>query len=90
MQEYFEGTEHGDEEAFLTKDKVTAIFQKANKFTGHHITQSHVIWNAWAEFETQILDAQEPRRYLDILFRKCRTGSTLYLRPIGFSIVKTI
>ncbi|KAF9367848.1 hypothetical protein CPB97_005256, partial [Podila verticillata] len=61
VQEYFEAAEHGDEETFLTKDKVTAIFQKANKFTGHHIAQSHVVWNAWAEFETQILDAQEPR-----------------------------
>ncbi|KAF9383432.1 RNA-binding protein 4F, partial [Podila verticillata] len=66
VQEYFEAAEHGDEEAFLTKDKVTTIFQKANKFTGHHIAQSHVVWNAWAEFETQILDAQEPRSEDDI------------------------
>jgi hypothetical protein len=62
VQEYFEAAEHGDDESILTKDKVTAIFQKANKFTGHHIAQSHVIWNAWAEFETQVLDAQESRR----------------------------
>ncbi|KAG0348063.1 RNA-binding protein 4F [Podila minutissima] len=59
VQEYFEAAEHGDDESVLTKDKVTAIFQKANTFTGHHIAQSHIIWNAWAEFETQILDAQE-------------------------------
>ncbi|KAF9300484.1 RNA-binding protein 4F [Mortierella antarctica] len=59
VQEYFEAAEHGDDGSVLTKDKVTAIFQKANTFTGHHIAQSHIIWNAWAEFETQILDAQE-------------------------------
>ncbi|KAG0027208.1 RNA-binding protein 4F [Podila clonocystis] len=66
VQEYFEAAEHGDDESILTKDKVTAIFQKAITFTGHHIAQSHVIWNAWAEFETQILNAQESRSEDDI------------------------
>ncbi|KAG0071367.1 Squamous cell carcinoma antigen recognized by T-cells 3, partial [Podila epicladia] len=66
VQEYFEAAEHRDDESVMTKDKVTAIFQKANKFTGHHIAQSHVIWDAWAEFETQVLDAQESRSEDDI------------------------
>ncbi|KAG0340152.1 Squamous cell carcinoma antigen recognized by T-cells 3 [Podila humilis] len=65
-QEYLESLESGDEETAMTKDMVSRIFREADKFTGHHIAKSHEIWNAWAEFEIQILDAQETPSQEDV------------------------
>ncbi|KAF9191909.1 Splicing factor [Haplosporangium sp. Z 11] len=65
-QEYIESIGLEASETIVSKDHLRRIFQKADKYVGYHIPQSHVIWNAWMEFELQQLEAQKPTPPEDI------------------------
>ncbi|KAG0266470.1 Splicing factor [Mortierella polycephala] len=65
-QEYIESAGLEASEIVVSKDHLRRIFQKADKYVGYHIPQSHVIWNAWMDFELQQLDAQKPTPPEDI------------------------
>jgi hypothetical protein len=58
IEEHMESKEEPDEEPIITEDEVRTICHRAIKFTEYHISKSHIIWNAWMEFELRMLDTQ--------------------------------
>ncbi|KAF9946278.1 Splicing factor [Mortierella alpina] len=54
------------------------IFKKADKYTGHHIPESHIIWNCWRDFELQLMAAQTPAAPEDV-----KRVKTMYLERIA-------
>ncbi|KAF9918833.1 hypothetical protein BX616_005211 [Lobosporangium transversale] len=59
IQEYMESIEFPENDGVVSKEYLTDLFKKAKKFTGHHVAQSHVVWNTWMEFELQQLASQD-------------------------------
>ncbi|KAF8934884.1 Splicing factor [Haplosporangium gracile] len=66
LQEYNESKEYqdaqGEEDIVINAQELNKIFKRADKWTGHHIPESHTIWNIWIDFELENLEAQ-PEEY---------------------------
>ncbi|KAG0375227.1 RNA-binding protein 4F [Mortierella sp. AD032] len=61
VQEYNESKEYQEEgEIVVSAQDLTKIFKRADKWTGHHIPESHTIWNVWIDFELERLEEQDP------------------------------
>ncbi|KAG0307311.1 Splicing factor [Dissophora globulifera] len=60
LQEYTEATEQGDSDPVVNKESLRALFKKADRFTGRHVPQSHLVWNIWRDFEVEQLELQDP------------------------------
>ncbi|KAG0211431.1 Splicing factor [Mortierella sp. GBA30] len=77
-QEYMESKDLSESETVVSMSDMRKIFKEADKFTGHHIPQSHIIWNAWMDFELQQLANQTPAGSEDI-----KRVKTMYLERIA-------
>lgn len=58
IQEYTESMEHQDNDRVVDMVYLRNLFRKADKATGHHVSQSHVLWDIQRDFELQQLSAQ--------------------------------
>ncbi|KAG0365729.1 Splicing factor [Gamsiella multidivaricata] len=66
VQEFRESMEHPDNESVVSKEYLTNLFKKADKLTGYHIPQSHLVWNVWKDFELEQLAAEDPPQPKDV------------------------
>ncbi|GET53286.1 RNA-binding protein Prp24 [Rhizophagus irregularis DAOM 181602=DAOM 197198] len=61
VQEYKNGLNEmeleNESECTITLDQVRKIFDEANRETCYYITESHQIWDAYKDFEVEILEA---------------------------------
>ncbi|KAF9920650.1 Splicing factor [Linnemannia zychae] len=61
LQEYNESKDYVDaQEIVVSAQDLTRIFTQANKWTGYHIPESHLVWNVWIGYELEKLEMQDP------------------------------
>ncbi|KAF9961119.1 hypothetical protein BGZ72_004883 [Mortierella alpina] len=77
-QELLESVDLSESEIVVSKDGMRRIFKEADKYTGHHIPESHIIWNCWRDFELQLMAAQTPAAPEDV-----QRVKTMYLERIA-------
>ncbi|KAF9290597.1 Squamous cell carcinoma antigen recognized by T-cells 3 [Mortierella alpina] len=77
-QEFVESVDLPESEIVVSKDDMRRIFKDADKYTGHHIPESHTIWNCWRDFELQLIAAQTPASPEDV-----KRVKTMYLERIA-------
>ncbi|KAF9349034.1 Splicing factor [Mortierella sp. AD094] len=78
IQEYRESMEFPENEVVVSEEYLKSLFLKAEKFTGFHISQSHVVWNVWMDFELGKLASQDIAPAEDI-----KRVKTMYLERIA-------
>ncbi|KAF9100385.1 RNA-binding protein 4F [Mortierella sp. GBA35] len=69
LQEYNETKEYQEadaEDIVVSAEDLTKIFKRADKWTGYHIPESHIIWNVWIDFELENLALKDPASPEDI------------------------
>ncbi|KAF9362178.1 Splicing factor, partial [Mortierella sp. NVP85] len=66
IQEYTESVEYSDNDKVVDILFLRTLFRKADKATGHHVSQSHVLWDIQKDFELQQLSAQNPIKPEDV------------------------
>ncbi|CAO3571089.1 unnamed protein product [Mortierella alpina] len=77
-QEFQESVDLSESEIVVSKEDMRRIFKEADKYTGHHIPESHIIWNCWRDFELQLMAAQTPASPEDV-----KRVKTMYLERIA-------
>ncbi|KAI8351367.1 hypothetical protein B0O80DRAFT_116659 [Mortierella sp. GBAus27b] len=60
IQEYTESAEYPDNDRVVDIASLRSIFRKADKATGYHFSQGHVVWDAQRDFELQWLSVKDP------------------------------
>jgi len=58
IQEYTESVEYPGNDKVVDVLFLRTLFRKADKATGHHVSQSHIVWDIQKDFELQQLSAQ--------------------------------
>ncbi|KAF9999020.1 RNA-binding protein 4F [Modicella reniformis] len=66
IQEYTEYMEHPSNDNVVDMAYLRYLFRKADKSTGHHVSQSHIIWDMQKDFELQQLSSKEPANPEDV------------------------
>lgn len=70
IQEYTESIEYPENDKVVDILFLRTLFRKADKATGHHISQSHIVWDIQRDFELQQLSAQV-RGYSPLSIHSC-------------------
>ncbi|PKK76425.1 hypothetical protein RhiirC2_734338 [Rhizophagus irregularis] len=74
VQEYKNGLNEmeleNESECTITLDQVRKIFDEANRETCYYITESHQIWDAYKDFEVEILEASPRDEQQNIRVKK--------------------
>ncbi|KAF9571168.1 RNA-binding protein 4F [Mortierella alpina] len=65
-QEFLSSLDLSESEIVVSKEDMRRIFKEADKYTGHHIPESHTIWNCWRDFELQLMADQTPAAPEDV------------------------
>ncbi|KAF9203644.1 Squamous cell carcinoma antigen recognized by T-cells 3 [Haplosporangium sp. Z 27] len=66
IQEYTESMEFPENEIVVSEEYLKSLFHKADKFTGYHTSQSHIVWNVRMDFELGQLASKDTATSEDV------------------------